>query len=131
MLFSIVAIGLTSQAQSVENVQNETEMVRSHTLPTATIDEIVANFVKYEIKTKLVAFTYEATPSLNKIIVTTTDSLYAKVLAVTYDLKSHTVNDNGKHTFEFGNRVREARIYTNLVSANGDNFHVHRVKHTS
>jgi uncharacterized membrane protein len=131
MLFSIVAIGLTSQAQDVTKVQKEGVTINTPSpfADAITIDEVFAN--AEFVKTKVVVFSYAETPEQNSISVTTTDEAYAEVLAVTYDLKSHKVTDKGKHIFEFGNRVREARIYTNLMSTNSGKFHIHRVSYTS
>jgi hypothetical protein len=132
LLFITLGVVVTPQAQGVVDVQEEGTFVRSkqlQSLDVQTLENVIANM---EVEhTKVVTFTYAKTPELNRIVVTTSDTLYAEVLAVTYDLKRHTINEKGKHTFEFGNRVREARIYTNLVSANGNNFWTHRVRYLS
>ena len=118
MLFVTLGVALTSQAQSVESVQDNVVVSQSlQDFDFSTQNEVFANLTPPTVK--VVSYIYEATPELNETVVTTSDSLYAEVLLENeYGLiKSIAVND-GKFTFKYSNKVLENQIQTKLISAN-------------
>jgi len=116
----------TSQAQGLTKVQNDVTITNTNPYNISTPIFERTDFAK----TNVICFVHKDNTLENRIRIITTDSAYVRVLANTYDLKSHELK-NGKHIFEFGNKVKEARIYTNLVSVNSGKFHIHRVVHNS
>lgn len=117
MLFVALGVALTSQAQSIENVQDNVVVSQSlQDFDFSTQNEVFANLTPPMVK--VVSYVYEATPELNKTIVTTSNKQYAEVLLGNeYGLIQSISVNNGKFTFKYSNKLLEGQIQTKLKTA--------------